>query len=1550
MGKAKTLALIVCTSFVGHCTVFAQFELTEFPLIGTAQSGTPAGPVGACCVDGSCLPNLTQTDCVVGSCGQWRGVGSTCQGLLCAVVFGGVCCTDGVCSTQTAGSSACACSGGTWFQAFDSCTGLVCPGGPLGACCVDGSCVPDLTKEQCEVQQCGIWSGAGSNCSGSVCSVPVNGVCCLGITCDPAIGMDACDCAGGRWVPDALDCAGVICLPATGRCCDGATCTEDVTEAACDATCGVWGGVDSTCAGLPAPCPLNSTACCVGTQCIGGLSQSSCVCEGGIFHAQGNCFVSNQTDCDGNGIIDLCEPFADCNSNGVPDECDISTGTSADCNLNAAPDECDISSGASQDCNTNTVPDECETGSDCNENSIPDECELAPNCFLKFPLDCNFDGLLNECDPDCQPNAVSDVCELVDELVVDCAGGGPDVGQAFFGQLLHNANCSTSSCHGVGGNTGAAPNHRNFSRYRYQWKVSGCVFHPGGTFVFTETDFANLEAYLSDLGGGGNGVPDECEGLPDCDLDGIADECVLAAGTALDCDGNGIPDSCDITSGFASDCNTNGVPDQCDIDGGASEDCNNNNVPDECDIAQGTSQDCNLDGIPNECDPDCNATGISDLCEILSGTADCDMNSIPDECEADCNSNGVVDACDISHGTSSDLNGNGIPDECEADCNNNGIPDDLELLPGDAGKTAVVDYGANGPLIPDCGGPTSGFLADTLMVDFAGSCAIVEHLKIDLELTHSWIGDVVVEVESPSGTVVTLLSRIGLEEVDPACAGGECCGLGVANLKVELDDDNVMSIEDAASSSGQYHPDAGATGNSGTVTAFTGEIECGTWTLRVYDGALFDTGMLNGWTLDLRTFPLDQDCNGNGVPDQCDIDDGTSSDCNVNEIPDDCEDCNDNGLADECDLSAGASDDCNANGVPDECDGFRDCNANGILDDCDITAGTSIDCNGNGAPDDCDLSGFGGLFVTGFNSDNVIQYGAASGFSLGEFVAAGSGGLDSPAGLTFGRNGNLLVADIFNQAIREYDGDTGAYLNDFVDTPISGASDMIIGPNGNLFVITFQNGTVTEFDGLTGALIGVFATLPPSPVPERAFNLTFGSNGNLLIPVFSTGEVLGFDGITGAFIAPFTSGGTLAEPMGITFGPNGNLFVADPTTSTVQEFNGVTGDFVGIFVDNLFNGGAFFSAAMVFGPDGDLYIAHSLGNVVARFDGVTGAFIGPLGAELAMGGATSLKFRPPSSDCNSNAVPDECEDCNGNGLADACDIAAGTSQDVDDNGIPDECEGADIVFELVIRATDSGLDVASTLPESDLSVERSDTFFVEVWTSDRGVVNTGLEEAYVDVTFDAAVVQVLSIDHRPPFKGSIGGSVDNVGGTITDLGGIDVSASGAGVEPQWARLAVVQLDAVGCPAAIVFWQAQSGLDVVAVGRGVIAPQTIDYGAGLLSVLVDCIYDLDGSGFVNAGDSGLFAGCWLTGTGDPGFDPACDFDCSGFVDAADAGWFAAAWLHDCDVITEGDLPACHHCQSGGENATGRGEDKTDARAQQKSARRAQPTGRPTDTGW
>ncbi len=111
--------------------------------------------------------------------------------------------------------------------------------------------------------------------------------------------------------------------------------------------------------------------------------------------------------------------------------------------------------------------------------------------------------------------------------------------------------------------------------------------------------------------------------------------------------------------------------------GGFSPDCNSNGILDECEIAAGTAQDCNEDGVPDECFPDCNENGLGDGCDVECGppgggcdqprcglSRDINGNCVPDECDPDCNANGLPDDMDLADGTSLDCNADGIPDEC----------------------------------------------------------------------------------------------------------------------------------------------------------------------------------------------------------------------------------------------------------------------------------------------------------------------------------------------------------------------------------------------------------------------------------------------------------------------------------------------------------------------------------------------------------------------------------------------------------------------------------------------------------------------------------------------------------------------------------------------------------------------------------------------------------------------------------------------------------------------------------------------------------------------
>ncbi len=87
---------------------------------------------------------------------------------------------------------------------------------------------------------------------------------------------------------------------------------------------------------------------------------------------------------------------------------------------------------------------------------------------------------------------------------------------------------------------------------------------------------------------------------------------------------------------------------------------------------------------------------------------------------------------------------------------------------------------------------------------------------------------------------------------------------------------------------------------------------------------------------------------------------------------------------------------------------------------------------------------------------------------------------NEPIGLTFGPKGDLFVTSFFS--VKRYDGITGQFLEDFVDSAAVGVQrpfDLVFGPDGDLYVSDLQAG-VKRYDGESGAFLSDFvgADLP----------------------------------------------------------------------------------------------------------------------------------------------------------------------------------------------------------------------------------------------------------------------------------------------------------------------------------------------------------------------------------------------------------------------------------------------------------------------------------------
>ncbi len=210
----------------------------------------------------------------------------------------------------------------------------------------------------------------------------------------------------------------------------------------------------------------------------------------------------------------------------------------------------------------------------------------------------------------------------------------------------------------------------------------------------------------------------------------------------------------------------------------------------------------------------------------------------------DCNANGMVDVCDIMEVVSSDCNGNRIPDECD--------------LAGWESNYFVIEHD------PSLAIPDSGSVSSVHDVTVAG---VVEDVNIELTVLHADVGELMIWLEH-EGVTVTLVNQ--------------CEGAGADFAATAFDDEADTPICDGIPPySGLFTPDE-------PLSAFDGMDIQGAWTLWVSDTAADgQQGSLERWSLHLPVGVAD--CNDNGIPDDCDLDDGTSEDTNGNLAPDECD-------------------------------------------------------------------------------------------------------------------------------------------------------------------------------------------------------------------------------------------------------------------------------------------------------------------------------------------------------------------------------------------------------------------------------------------------------------------------------------------------------------------------------------------------------------------------------------------------------------------------------------------------------------------------------------
>lgn len=135
----------------------------------------------------------------------------------------------------------------------------------------------------------------------------------------------------------------------------------------------------------------------------------------------------------------------------------------------------------------------------------------------------------------------------------------------------------------------------------------------------------------------------------------------------------------------------------------------------------------------------------------------------------------------------------------------------------------------------------------TSTADVSGIPSAITNVQVQVNTTHTWVGDLVISLTSPSGTTVTLLDQPNVPLGTFGCSNND---VNVLFADGQPDPESICSGTPPQGNTADPWPVTDASPVPGNAMAdFNGEDANGTWTMTISDNATGDTGTLVDWEL-----------------------------------------------------------------------------------------------------------------------------------------------------------------------------------------------------------------------------------------------------------------------------------------------------------------------------------------------------------------------------------------------------------------------------------------------------------------------------------------------------------------------------------------------------------------------------------------------------------------------------------------------------------------------------------------------------------------------------
>ena len=241
-------------------------------------------------------------------------------------------------------------------------------------------------------------------------------------------------------------------------------------------------------------------------------------------------------------------------------------------------------------------------------------------------------------------------------------------------------------------------------------------------------------------------------------------------------------------------------------------------------------------------------------------------------------------------------------------------------------------------------------------------------------------------------------------------------------------------------------------------------------------------------------------------------------------------------------------------------------------------------------------------------SDRFGAGGPATFVSAFGSEGSGDGQLNLPVGISADAQGNIWVADTYNNRIQEFSRE-GKYLTSFGEEgsgpgQLRDPYGLAIDPDGNVWVADTENDRIQKFSA-TGEYLGQFGEEGTGPGQfERPGRIAINPEGTRLwVTDIDNNRIqeLSYNPKTreATFIKAIgeegTGDGQFATPYGVAIGPEGNIWVADTGNHRIQEFSSA-GEYLSQFAEQGSSDGQVQApTAIAFDEEGNAWVAD-LGN------------------------------------------------------------------------------------------------------------------------------------------------------------------------------------------------------------------------------------------------------------------------------------------------------------------------------------------------------------------